>query len=85
MGKRGGRSQEIGEALQSQAHLMLHWWHRVRDGILSRSSCRSAMSPMRREVERRLEAGSTCEVLKTAGICRGILTLRQAWLRTTDL
>ena len=36
------------------------------------------MSPVRREVERLLEAGSTCGVPKTAGMCREILTLRQA-------
>lgn len=76
--ERGGRSQEIGEALKSQAHQMFHWWHRVRDATLSRSSFRSYMSPVRREFERLLEAGSTCEVPKTAGMCREILKLRQA-------
>ena len=75
---RGGRSQEIGEALQSHAHQMFHWWHRVRDGTLTRSSFRSYMSPVRREVERLLEAGSTCGVPKTEGMCREILKLRQA-------
>jgi transposase len=75
---RGGGSQEIGEALKSQARQMLHWWHRVRDGTLSRSSFRSSMSPVRREVEQLLEAGSTGGVPKTAGLCRAILKLRQA-------
>ena len=75
---RGGRSQEIGEALKNQAQQMFHWWHRVRDGTLSRSSFRSYMSPVRREVERLLEAGSTCGVSKTEGMCREILKLRQA-------
>ena len=76
--ERGGRSQEIGEALKSQAQQMFHWWHRVRDGTLSRSSFRSSMSLVRRECERLLEAGSTCEVPKTAGMCWEILKLRQA-------
>ena len=75
---RGGGSQEIGEALKSQARQMFHWWHRVRDGTLSRSSFRSYMSPVRREVERLLEAGSTCGVPKTAGTCRDILKRREA-------
>jgi transposase len=75
---RGGRSQEIGEALRGHAHQMFHWWHRVRDGTLKRSSFRSYMSPMRREVERLLEAGSTCGVPKTEGVCRDILKRRQA-------
>jgi len=76
--ERGGGSQEVGEALKRQAHQMFHWWHRVRDGTLSRSSFRSYMSPVRREVERLLEAGSTCGVPKTEGMCREILKLRQA-------
>ena len=49
MSARGGGSQEVGEALKNQAQQMLHWWHRVRDGTLSRSSFRSYMSPVRRE------------------------------------
>jgi transposase len=76
--ERGGGSQEIGEALKHQAHQMFHWWHRVRDGTLSRSSFRSSMSPVRREVERLLEAGTMCGVPKTEGMCREILKLRQA-------
>jgi transposase len=76
--ERGGGSQEIGEALKHQAQKMFHWWHRVRDGTLSRSSFRNYMSPVRREVERLLEAGTTCGVPKTEGMCREILKLRQA-------
>ncbi|HZC02591.1 MAG TPA: IS66 family transposase [Gammaproteobacteria bacterium] len=75
---RGGKSQEIGEALKSQAHQMFHWWHRVRDGTLSRSSFRSYMSPVRRQVEQLLEAGVTCGVSKTEGMCRDMLKRRQA-------
>jgi len=78
MSERGGGSQEIGEALKHQAQKMFHWWHRVRDGTLSRSSFRSSMSSVRKEVERLLEAGTTCGVPKTEGMCREILTLRQA-------
>ena len=75
---RGGRSQEIGEALRGHAHQMFHWWHRVRDGTLKRSSFRSYMTPVRREVERLLEAGNRCGVPKTEGVCRDMLKRRQA-------
>src|SRR4051812_45996526 len=75
---RGGRSEEIGDALLAQAHQMFTWWHRVRQGTLTRSSFRSYMSPLRREVERLLEAGSRCGVPKTAGTCRDILKRREA-------
>ena len=75
---RGGCSEAIGDALLVQAHQMFAWWHRVREGTLQRSSFRSYMSPLRREVERLLEAGSRCGVPKTVGTCRDILKRREA-------
>ena len=64
---RGGASEEIGDALLAQAHQMFTWWHRVREGTLQRSTFRSYMTPLRREVERLLEAGRRCGMPKTAG------------------
>src|SRR5215510_9912014 len=78
MRSRGGASEEIGEALLAQAHQMFTWWHRVREGTLQRSTFRSYMTPLRREVERLLEAGRRCGVPKTAGTCRDILKRREA-------
>jgi transposase len=78
MCERDGRSREIGEALRAQARHMLHGWHRVRDGTLSHASVASSMRPIRRAVERLLEAGQTGGVPKTEGTCRDILTRRQA-------
>jgi transposase len=75
---RSGASEEIGEALLEQAHRMFAWWHRVREGTLKRSTFRSYMTPLRREVERLLEAGSQCGVAKTEGTCREILKCREA-------
>jgi transposase len=75
---RGGPSQATGEALQAQARQMFHWWHRVREGTLSHASFGVYMRPIRREIERLLEAGQTCGVPKTAGVCREILKRRQA-------
>ena len=75
---RVGRCEELGGALLTQAHQMFMWWHRVRDGTLKRSSFRSSMTPLRREVERLLEAGSHCGVPKTEGTCRDILKRREA-------
>jgi transposase len=75
---RGGPSEAIGDALLKQAHQMFEWWHRGRDGTLKRSTLRSSMTPLRREVERLLEAGSQCEVAKSEGTYREILKRRQA-------
>ena len=57
---------------------MFHWWHRVRDGTLAQASFTHYMRPIRREIERLLEAGQTCGVPKTEGTCRAILKRRQA-------
>ncbi len=75
---RGGRSREIGEALQVQVCQMFHWWHRVRDGTLAHTSLACYMRPIRREVERLLDVGQTCGVPKTEGVCRELLKVRQA-------
>jgi len=76
--ERGGRSREIGEALQVQAQQMFQWWHRVRDGTLAHTTFARYMWPVRQEVERRLDVGQTCGVPKTEGTCRELLKLRQA-------
>jgi transposase len=76
--ERGGGSQEIGEALRAQVRLMFQWWQRVRAGTLAHTSFASYMRPIRQEVERLLEAGQTCGMPKTAGVCREILKMRQA-------
>ena len=57
---------------------MFHWWHRVRDGTLAHASFGTYMRPIRQEMERLLEAGQTCGVPKTEGVCREILKRRQA-------
>ena len=75
---RGGRSAEVGEALRVEARQRFHGWHRVRDGTLTHASCRTYMQPVRREVERLLEAGQRCGAPKTEGTCREIFTRRQA-------
>jgi transposase len=76
--ERGGRSREMGEALKAQARQMFHGWHRVRDGTLAHASFGRSRRPIRREVERLLEAGQICGILKTAGTCRELRKRRQA-------
>jgi hypothetical protein len=48
---RGGRAEELGDALLAQAHQLFTWWQRVREGTLKRATFRSYMTPLRREVE----------------------------------
>jgi transposase len=76
--ERGGGSHAIGDAVRAQARQMVHGWHRVRDGTLTHASVASERWPVRREVERLLNAGQTCGVPKPAGTCREILKVRRA-------
>jgi len=76
--ERGGRSQEVGEALREQARQMFHAWHRVRDGTLPHAAFRVLMRPIRRQVARLLKAGQTCGVAKTEGVCREVLKVYDA-------
>jgi len=78
MSERGGRSRELGEALQGQARPMFQWWHRVREGTVAHRTFASSMWPVRPAVERRLDAGQTGGVPKTEGTCRELLKRRQA-------
>jgi transposase len=78
MGERHGRSRESGEALRAQARHLWHGWPRGRDGTLSHASFASSMRPIRRAVERLLEAGQTGGVPHTEGTWRDIFTRRQA-------
>jgi transposase len=76
--ERGGRSQEIGEALREQARQIFHWWHCVRDGTLTHAQFRIVIRPMRRHVARLLKAGQTCGIAKTEGVCREVLKVYDA-------
>src|SRR5262249_28858472 len=71
--ERGGCSQELGEALRTQARQMFHWWHQVRDGTLTHAQFRGLMRPLRRHMARLLKAGQACGVAKTEGVCREVL------------
>jgi transposase len=70
---RGGESGRIGRALQEEIHRMFHWWHRVRDGTLTRKSFQVYMRSLRIRFEAMLEVGSRCDHSKTAKTCANLL------------
>jgi transposase len=76
--ERGGCSRAIGEAWRGQARQRCHSGHRVRDGTLAHPRFAHSRRPIRREVERLLDAGHTCGLPKTEGTCRDILKRRRA-------
>jgi len=70
---RGGESAEVGERLMGHSGALFEWWHRVRDGTLSRSSFRTYVATMRPFLKEDLQRGALRACPKTAGTCRELL------------
>jgi transposase len=73
MAEAGGSTAALGEALELCARQLFHWWHRVRDGTLKRSSFRLYAAQLRLEVRALLREGAVCEDPKGAALCRSLL------------
>ena len=84
--ERGGKSRKIGDALQAEVTTMFKWWHKVRDGTMTRANFIRNMRPLRLRVEDLLRRGrDTCVQKATAGTCREILKLAPAlWTFVTE-
>jgi transposase len=76
--ERGGESRPIGEAILAQSDLMFEWWHRVRDGTMTRATFQAKMKPVQQKVGKLLRQGTACAHDKTPGTCRDILKREEA-------
>ncbi len=74
---RGGPSGRIGRQLMSQRNRMFQWWHRVRDGTLTRQEFQKRMLPVERTVGTLLRQALGCGQKKTEGVARRILRLEK--------
>jgi transposase len=63
----------VGKKLLGQSDRMFEWWHRVRDGTLSRPSFQVYTSGLRAEVREALNQGAGCGCHKTAATCRDLI------------
>ena len=68
-----GKAGELGAALLEQCDQMFHWWHRVRDGTLKRSTFRQYMWQLRAGVEGLLREGTRCGHEKTERSCNRLV------------
>lgn len=75
---RGGESLRIGEALQAKRTQLFLWWHRIRDGTLSRATFGRYVAELRQEVKTLLLQGSVCSHPKTARTCAKLLQIEPA-------
>jgi len=73
-----GPAGRRGRALLAETDQLFTWWHRVRDGTLTRATFRRYMRPLRQRVEALLWLGRRCPHAPTAATCREILALAPA-------
>ena len=50
----------FGKSLLDLSDQLFHWWHRVRDGTLARSSFQKYVGPLRHAMREQLERGAEC-------------------------
>jgi len=80
MVERSGESQQVGEALLKQVKQLFKWWHKARDGDLTRERLETLMRPVRRKVKKILQAGRESGHKKTRRTCSNILKVeRSLW------
>ena len=76
--ERGGTAALIGQTLLAQVDTLFHWWHRVRDGTLERSSFQTYVSGLRHRVHMELWYGQQLADANTAATCRQMLAVEPA-------
>jgi transposase len=77
---RGGPGRPTGVALLEHSDHLFHWWHRVRDGTLSRATLQTYVGWLRSAVRDDLGRGAACGCAKTAATCRALLAHeRRLW------
>jgi hypothetical protein len=86
MAERSGVSREIGEALLRRQRRLFRWWHRVRDGTLTRSDFINLVKPLRDGFKAELEAATALPIAtvektplaKTIRTCQQLLQVEPA-------
>jgi transposase len=62
LGEGGGVSQSIGESLLNKQQILFRWWHRVRDGTLTREKFVEIVGWLRIQIHQELTAAADLPV-----------------------
>jgi transposase len=76
--ERGGESQIIGQMLLARLKQFYGFWHRFRDGTLTRAELQKVIKPIQQEVIDLLEIGTLLGHRETRRTCQNILKVKQA-------
>ena len=71
-------NQIVGQMLLSRLKTFFGFWHRFREGTLSRFDLQTVMRPIREEVHNLLEIGTLLGHRETRRTCQNILKVKQA-------
>jgi transposase len=82
---RGGKGGRLGRKLMRQRNLFFAWYHRVRDGTLSRGDFEKKMPEVEREVGRLLRRAAVCAEKRTAGMAREMLRFEKCLWTFVDV
>jgi transposase len=74
----GGAAQPFGEQLRAFAEDVFHWWHRVRDGTMTRGSMWTYIKGQRPWLRALLARGRVSGCAKTAALCKQLAELEPA-------
>lgn len=74
----GGPAKEFGESLLLFTDDVFHWWSRIRDGTITRSTMRNYIGQQRPWLRQLFERGGASGCAKTAALCRQLLKLEPA-------
>jgi transposase len=84
--ERTGASREIGTGLLERSYRLFHWWHRVRDGTMSKELFIEAVEMLRVGIHQELMSAAAIEIgskeksslAKTVRTCRKLLKVESA-------
>lgn len=73
MAETRGKARQIGQALLAEQERLFVWWHKLREGKITRLMFRGYVAPLRKRVEELLAQGAACRHKKSAGLCAELL------------
>lgn len=76
--ERSGKSGRLGKELLAYSKKMFTYWHKVKDGTMTREQFQMLMKPIRKRVEKLIAEGMLCRNAKTAGTCKQLFKIKEA-------
>ncbi len=80
----GGDGKRLGLALLVESRRMFRWWHKVRDGTMTREQFAKKMRGVQLNVATLLTAASECRTPRVQGMAKAMLKLEWAFWTFID-